>query len=94
MYWAHLIQLFKLHHLKEDVLEDVFGVLLVFIQLSRDAQDVAAFPHVKLEVVVGACANHSRLRKTEEQNVNRETRDTWSQLLMYEKNELREFLLR
>lgn len=34
--FTHLIQLFKLHHLKEDVFEDMFGVSLFFIQLSRD----------------------------------------------------------
>lgn len=60
-YRAYLIQLFKLHHLKEDVFEDVLSVLLFFIQLPRDPEDVSAFPHVKLQVVVGACTNHTRL---------------------------------
>lgn len=35
-YWAHLIQLLKLHNLEEDVFEDVLGVSFFFIQLSRD----------------------------------------------------------
>lgn len=48
VHMAHLIELLELHDLEEDVLQDVFGIPLVFIQLPRHPQDVPALPHVEL----------------------------------------------
>lgn len=38
------------------MLQDVLGVPLIFGKLGSYAQDLAALPHVKLQVVVCACA--------------------------------------
>lgn len=43
-----LIELLELHDLEEDVLQDVFGISLIFIQLPRHPQDVPTLPHVEL----------------------------------------------
>lgn len=48
VHMAHLIELLELHDLEEDVLQDVFGIPLVFIQLPRHPQDVPTLPHVEL----------------------------------------------
>lgn len=45
---AHLVELLELYNLEEDVLQDVFGIPLVFIQLPRHPQDVPTLPHVEL----------------------------------------------
>lgn len=36
------------------MLQDVLGVSLIFGKLGSHAEDLAALPHVKLQVVVGA----------------------------------------
>lgn len=43
-----LVQLLELHHLEEDVLEDMFGVLLVLWEFTRHSENVTTLPDVEL----------------------------------------------
>lgn len=51
----YLVEFLKLHHLEENVLQDVLGIPLCVVQFGSHAQDFTTFPYIELEVVVGAC---------------------------------------
>lgn len=53
---SHLIEFLELYDLEENMLQDVLGVSLIFGKLGSHAEYLAALPHVKLQVVIGACA--------------------------------------
>lgn len=49
-----LIEFLKLHNLEEDVLQDMFGISPVFIQVPRHTEYVPAFPYIELQVIICA----------------------------------------
>lgn len=50
-FWAlYLVQLLELHHLEEDVLKDMFGILPVLWEFIGDSEDVATLPDIEFQV--------------------------------------------
>lgn len=45
-----LVQLLELHHLEEDVLKYMFGILSVLWELIGDSEDVATLPDIEFQV--------------------------------------------
>lgn len=52
---SHLIEFLELYDLEENMLQDVLCISLIFCKLGSHAKNLAALPHVKLQVVIGAC---------------------------------------
>lgn len=46
-----LVQFLELHHLEEDMLKDMFGILLVLWQFISDSKNVTTLPDVEFQVV-------------------------------------------
>ncbi len=51
----HLSEFLELHNLEENVLQDVLGVPVIFIQLWSLPQDFATLSHIEFEIIVCTC---------------------------------------
>ena len=49
---SHLIEFLELYNLEENVLQDMLGIPLIFIQLWSHAQNLPTFPHVELKIII------------------------------------------
>ena len=47
-----LIEFLELHNLEENVLQNVFGISLIFVQLSSHSQNFTTFPYIKLQIII------------------------------------------